>query len=108
MAVRIRFRQFYECDTEAERSLEFGLDSLIYCLDTSKYYKIEDGFYTEVPPDEIFFTSPIAISKLQISGAPDGTKYLRDDGSWATPEGGTGTPVSGPTGYEQHFLLMGA
>jgi hypothetical protein len=107
MAVRIRFRQFYECDTEAERSLDFGLDSLIYCLDSSKYYKIEDGAYTEVPPDEIFLTSPISLTKLQISGTPDGTKYLRDDGSWATPDGtGGGTTATG--GYEQHFLLMGA
>lgn len=108
MAVRIRFRHFYECDTEAERSLDFGLDSLIYCIDTSKYYKIEDGAYTEIPPDEIFFTSPIALSKLQISGTPDGTKYLRDDGSWATVEGGTGGTGTAVTGYEQHFLLMGA
>ena len=109
MSVRIRFRKFYECDTEAERSLDFGSDSLIYCLDTNKYYKILGAGYVQVPDDDVIFTSPIPISKLAVSGIPDGTKYLRDDGTWDTPAGtgggGGGTTV---TGYEQHFLLIGA
>lgn len=94
MAVRIRFRHFYECDTEAERSLDFGIDSLIHCLDTGKYYKIYAGSYTEVPAEDVIFTSPIPISKLAISGVPDGTKYLRDDGTWDTPPGGGGGGAS--------------
>lgn len=103
MAVRIRFRRYYECDTEAERSLDFGEDSLIYCLDTSKYYKIYGGGYVEVPLDEVIFTSPIPLSKLSISGIPDGTKFLRDDGVWDNPPGTAGASI----GFEQHFLTMG-
>jgi hypothetical protein len=34
------------------------------------------------------------------------TNFLRADGTWAAPPGGGGP--SGPTGFEQHFLLMGA
>lgn len=30
----------------------------------------------------------IALSKLSITGTPDGTKYLRDDGTWQTVSGG--------------------
>lgn len=104
MAVRIRFRRFYECDTESDRSLDFGADSLLYCIDTDKYYKIYNGAYIEVLPEDVVFTSPIPISKLDISGVPDGTKFLRDDGSWAPPQGlGLGTVtsvgVSVPTGF---------
>ena len=101
MSVRIRFRKFYECDTEAERSLDFGIDSLIYCLDTLKYYKISGAGYVEVSEDDVIFDSPVPISKLQISGIPDGTKYLKDDGSWDTPigtgGGGSGTPGGSTT-----------
>jgi hypothetical protein len=94
MSVRIRFRRFYECDTEAERDLTWGDDSLIYCIDTDTYYKIYAGDYVEVPRDEIFFTSPIDINKIAISGVPDGTKFLRDDGSWAEGlGGGTGIKI---------------
>jgi hypothetical protein len=32
----------------------------------------------------------IAIAKLAITGTPDGSKFLRDDGTWATPAGGGG------------------
>lgn len=32
----------------------------------------------------------ISLSKLSITGTPDGTKYLRDDGSWQTVAGGGG------------------
>lgn len=38
----------------------------------------------------------IAISKLSITGTPDGTKFLRDDGSWQTVSGGSGDVV-GPS-----------
>lgn len=33
----------------------------------------------------------IAIGKLAITGTPDGTRFLRDDGSWQTVSGGGGT-----------------
>lgn len=32
----------------------------------------------------------IALSKLSITGTPDGTKFLRDDGSWQAAGGGSG------------------
>ena len=35
--------------------------------------------------------SNIAISSLLITGTPDGTKFLRDDGSWQVPSGGGGS-----------------
>lgn len=34
----------------------------------------------------------IAVSKLSITGTPDGTKFLRDDGSWQAASGGGGSP----------------
>lgn len=103
MATRVRFRRFYECDTEADRSLDTPEDSLIYCLDTSKYYKVYAGAYIEVPLDEVVFTSPIPVSKLAVGGIPDGTKFLRDDGVWDNPAGTAGADI----GFEQHFLTMG-
>jgi hypothetical protein len=42
----------------------------------------------------------IAISKLSVTGTPDGTKFLRDDGSWAAAGGG-GSP--GGSGSELQF-----
>ncbi|MCH9657219.1 hypothetical protein K0U27_00755 [archaeon] len=35
-------------------------------------------------------SAAIDISKLNITGTPDGTKFLRDDGSWQTVSGGGG------------------
>jgi hypothetical protein len=87
MAVRKRYRLLIECDTEAERDLSWPIDSLIYTIDTDKYYKQEFGDWTEVPVDEIFLTSLIPISKLAFSGTPTEEKYLRSDGAWAVPEG---------------------
>lgn len=37
----------------------------------------------------------IAISKLSITGTPDGTKFLRDDGSWQAVSGGGITALTG-------------
>lgn len=46
----------------------------------------------------------IAISKLAISGTPDGTKFLRDDGTWAAASGGSGlTSLNSQTGSTQTF-----
>ncbi len=104
MAVRGRFRRFYECDTEAERELTWGEDTLIYCVDTDKYYKIYAGDYVEVAKDELFLTAPISLLKIAISGVPDGTKFLRDDGSWATVSGSG----SGGTDIRKVLMLMGA
>lgn len=86
MAVVKRYRLFIECDTEAERDATWPLDSLIYCLDTEKYYKIDGGDFTEVPADEIFLTSLIPIEKLAFGGVPGEQKYLRSDGTWAEPD----------------------
>lgn len=36
----------------------------------------------------------IALSKLAITGTPDGTKYLRDDGSWRAVSGGSLTDAA--------------
>lgn len=48
----------------------------------------------------------IAISKLAITGTPDGTKFLRDDGSWAAASGGSGlTSLNGLTGSTQTFAV---
>ncbi|WP_128544091.1 hypothetical protein [Larkinella soli] len=38
-----------------------------------------------------FVQGKLGVTDLQISGTPDGTKFLRDDGSWAAPAGGSGT-----------------
>lgn len=51
---------------------------------------------------DINASAAIAISKLNITGTPDGTKYLRDDGSWQTPSG-SGTINSGTTGKPGYY-----
>lgn len=103
MAVRKEFRRLYKCDTEAERELTWGEDTLIYCLDTLKYFKIFAGDYVEVQEDELFMTSPIDIRKIAISSVPDGTKFLRDDGSWAEVPGSSSSEI----GFRKTFMLMG-
>jgi hypothetical protein len=45
----------------------------------------------------------IAISKLSITGTPDGTKFLRDDGVWANTSG-SGTVNSGTTGKAAYYV----
>jgi hypothetical protein len=87
MAVKKRFRLFIDCDTESERPVDAPLDSIMYTIDTDKYWKYYDGQFVEIPADEVILSSLISIDKLDISGVADGSKFLRDDGSWATPEG---------------------
>ncbi len=43
----------------------------------------------------------IAISKLAITGTPDGTKYLRDDGTWQTVTSGATTGANTFSGLQQ-------
>lgn len=43
----------------------------------------------------------IAISKLAITGTPDGTKFLRDDGSWQTVTSGATLGANTFTGLQQ-------
>lgn len=43
----------------------------------------------------------IALSKLSITGTPDGTKFLRDDGSWQTVSGG-GSPGGSDTQLQRN------
>lgn len=40
---------------------------------------------------DISNSAAISISKLSITGTPDGTKFLRDDGSWQAASGGGGS-----------------
>jgi hypothetical protein len=48
----------------------------------------------------------IDLSKLTITGTPDGTKFLRDDGSWQAASGGSGlTSLNGLTGGTQTFSV---
>ena len=47
----------------------------------------------------------IALSKLSITGTPDGSKFLRDDGSWQTVSGG-GSP--GGSGTQLQFNDAGS
>lgn len=43
----------------------------------------------------------ISVGDLSIGGTPDGTKFLRDDGTWqATAGGGGDTIVEGDTSVE--------
>lgn len=46
----------------------------------------------------------IAISKLSITGTPDATKFLRDDGSWQTVAAGI-TSLNGLTAATQTFAI---
>lgn len=53
----------------------------------------------------------IAISKLAITGTPDGTKYLRDDGSWQvalTAPGGSGSELQYRAGATSFGALTGS
>lgn len=45
---------------------------------------------------EISGSAAIAISKLSITGTPNGTKFLRDDGSWQTIPGGGDALTTNP------------
>jgi len=49
----------------------------------------------------------IAISKLSITGTPDGSKFLRDDGSWQVPGGG-GTVTSVGLSLPAIFTVSGS
>ena len=104
MAVKKRFRGYYECDTDGDRDLGWPLDTVIYVIDSGIYYKINSTAtdFEVIDPDDLILISPIPISKLEISGTPDGSQFLRDDGAWATPEAAQGTQGTqgslGPTG----------
>lgn len=50
----------------------------------------------------------IAISKLSITGTPDGTKFLRDDGSWQASSGGSPGGSSGQLQYNNASAFGGA
>lgn len=105
MAIRGRFRKFYECDTQAEIDLTWGEDTLIYAIDTDKYLKVLNGSIVEVPKEVIHLSLPISLSNIAISGVPDGHKFLRDDGSWA--EVASVDAGGSQMGFSKHFLLMG-
>jgi hypothetical protein len=42
----------------------------------------------------VWNATAIALSKIAITGTPDGTKFLRDDGSWQAAGGGSGATVA--------------
>jgi hypothetical protein len=50
----------------------------------------------------------IALSKLSITGTPDGSKFLRDDGSWQSVSSGGLTSLNGLTGSTQTFAVDSA
>lgn len=55
---------------------------------TNKSIDADTNTITNIENADIKSGANIAISKLNITGTPDGTKFLRDDGSWQTPAGG--------------------
>ena len=64
---------------------------------SSTYYPLSgnpSGFLSSIADGSItnsMLAGSIAVSKLSITGTPDGTKFLRDDGSWQA-SGGGGSP----------------
>jgi hypothetical protein len=50
----------------------------------------------------------IALSKLSITGTPDGTKFLRDDGTWQASSGGSPGGSSGQLQYNNAVAFGGA
>lgn len=46
----------------------------------------------------------VTAAMTTITGTPNGSKFLRDDWTWATPAGGPG----GDSSIARSFLLMGA
>lgn len=50
----------------------------------SSVTKIATGMFAGIKNADIDAAAAIALSKLGITGTPNGAKYLRDDGTWAT------------------------
>ena len=50
----------------------------------------------------------VDVSELDTTGTPDGTKFLRDDGAWATPAGGGGGSAAGAMVYLNAATLTAA
>jgi hypothetical protein len=50
--------------------------------------------FGQVVNADVSSSAAIALSKLSITGTPDGTKFLRDDGSWQAASGGASTALS--------------
>jgi len=109
MAVKIEYRKLYRCDAESDRDLAWEEhEALIYTIDTDKWWKIESGVFIEVDAEDIYFKGPIEVTDINISGTPDGSKFLRDDGAWAEPSGGGGSGTPGGSDTQVQFNDAGA
>lgn len=65
--------------------------------------------WAQITNSHISASAAISISKLSITGTPDGTKFLRDDGSWqaAGGGGGSGTVNSGAANALAYYPSLG-
>lgn len=84
----------WKFDTPADGWTAFNLDDgLIYLFVGSWGPLVSGGSGATLPIDlTTDVTGLLPIANIDITGTPDGTKFLRDDGSWTVP------PGSGATG----------
>jgi hypothetical protein len=91
-----------ETDSD-NRSRKHTYTSILHLYDSepatiiSKSINVDNNTVTNISNSNIKSGAAINISKLAITGTPDGTKFLRDDGSWQ-PTAGGGEPSDGDKG----------
>lgn len=87
---------------DAGNAATLGTDSLIF-VDGTDFASAAQGALadTAVQPGDLgdlATQDTVTVSQVQISGTPDGTKFLRDDGSWQNVAGGGDAAWGGITG----------
>jgi hypothetical protein len=87
---------------DAGNAASLGADSLIY-VDGSVFATAAQGALadTAVQPGslgDLASQDTVTVSQVEITGTPDGSKFLRDDGSWQPVAGGGGAEWGGITG----------